>query len=202
VLLGFVIVGFFIWGRGVFCGWLCPFGALQELLAKLAQRLGVAQISLSHRLQRRLWPLKYVVLAGLMVAALQSATALGIAAEVEPFKTAITLQFARPWPFVLYVVLLLVAGLFVERAFCRFLCPLGAIMALGGKLRLISALKRRSECGSPCQLCARRCPIQAIAPDGRIDMDECFYCLDCQIIYYDVSACPPLVLQQRRTQAG
>jgi NosR/NirI family nitrous oxide reductase transcriptional regulator len=186
----------------VFCGWLCPFGALQELLAKLAQRLGVPPKALSYRLQLRLWPLKYVVLAGLVIAALQSAATLATAAEIEPFKTAITLQFARAWPFVLYAVLLLVGGLFVERAFCRFLCPLGAIMALGGKLRLVNVLKRRSECGSPCQLCARRCPIQAIAPDGRIDMDECFYCLDCQIIYSDAATCPPLVLQRRQIRAG
>ena len=51
-------------------------------------------------------------------------------AEVEPFKTAIILNFVRAWPFVAYAVALLVAGLFVERFYCRYLCPLGAALAI------------------------------------------------------------------------
>ena len=59
-------------------------------------------------------------------------------------------------------------------------------------------LRRYDECGSPCQLCARRCPIQAIAPSGSIVMDECFYCLDCQMLYHDAHQCPPLVWARKR----
>ena len=198
VLAIFVLISFFIWGRGVFCGWLCPFGALQELLAKIADWLRVPQLRLSHAVHRLLWPVKYVVLTGLVVVSFYSATLFGLAAEVEPFKTVITLRFERAWSFVSYALALLIIGLFVERAFCRFLCPLGAVMALGGKLRIFGTLKRRQQCGSPCQLCARRCPIQAIAPSGQINMDECFYCLDCQVIYHDVKLCPPLVANARR----
>jgi NosR/NirI family nitrous oxide reductase transcriptional regulator len=100
-------------------------------------------------------------------------------------------------------LVVLAAGLFVERAFCRFLCPLGAVMAIGGRLRLrrFTPLKRRAECGSPCQLCAKRCPIQAIEPSGAINMDECFYCLDCQVIHKDANVCPPLVNEARRKLA-
>jgi len=99
-------------------------------------------------------------------------------------------------------LVLLAAGLFVERAFCRFLCPLGAAMAIGGRLRLrrFTVLKRRKECGSPCQLCANRCPIQAIEPSGAINMDECFYCLDCQVIHNDATVCPPLVNEAKRNR--
>ncbi|HWA11662.1 MAG TPA: 4Fe-4S binding protein [Burkholderiales bacterium] len=200
VLLAFVAVSFVVWGRGVFCGWLCPFGALQELLAKLGRLAKVPQWSPSHKTHRRLWPLKYVSLAVLTLAALHGLQTMAIAAEVEPFKTVISMRMDRAWPFLAYALALLAAGLFVERAFCRFLCPLGAVMALGGKLRLrkFNALKRRAECGSPCQLCARRCPIQAIEPGGNINMDECFYCLDCQVIYHDAHVCPPLVVEARR----
>ncbi len=200
VLMGFVVISFVVWGRGVFCGWLCPFGAMQELLAKAARRLGIPEVSLSYRSHRALWSIKYVVLAILVGLSFYSMSAAGTAAEVEPFKTAISLQFARDWPYVVYAVTLLAIGLFTERFFCRFLCPLGAAMVLGGKLRLrrLSFLKRYGECGSPCQLCTRRCPIQAIAPDGGIVMDECFYCLDCQVLYNDAHQCPPLAQQRKR----
>jgi NosR/NirI family transcriptional regulator, nitrous oxide reductase regulator len=202
VLLAFVVASFVIWGRGVFCGWLCPFGALQELLAKLARVVRVPQWSPSYRAHRLLWPLKYVSLAVLAVATLYGLQTMAVAAEMEPFKTVISLRMDRTWPFVVYALLILAAGLFVERAFCRFLCPLGAAMAIGGKLRLrrFTPLQRRPECGSPCQLCARRCPIQAIAPSGAINMDECFYCLDCQVIHNDATVCPPLVNEARRNR--
>ncbi|HTT36915.1 MAG TPA: 4Fe-4S binding protein [Burkholderiales bacterium] len=202
VLLAFVVVSFVIWGRGVFCGWLCPFGALQELLAKLARVVRLPQWSPSYRTHRMLWRLKYVSLAVLAVAALHGLQTMAVAAEIEPFKTVISLRMDRAWPFVVYALVLLAAGLFVERAFCRFLCPLGAVMAIGGRLRLrrFMPLKRRPECGSPCQLCAKRCPIQAIEPSGAINMDECFYCLDCQVIHKDATVCPPLVNEARRNR--
>ena len=202
VLLAFVVVSFVIWGRGVFCGWLCPFGALQELLAKLARVVKFPQWSPSHRIHRMLWPLKYVSLAVLAVAAVHGLQTMAVAAEIEPFKTVISLRMDRTWPYVVFALVLLAAGLFVERAFCRFLCPLGAVMAIGGRLRLrrFTTLKRRAECGSPCQLCAKRCPIQAIEPSGAINMDECFYCLDCQIIHNDANVCPPLVYEAKRNR--
>ena len=134
----------------------------------------------------------------MVLAAFHAPTTLGTVAEVEPFKTAISLKFDRSWPYVAYAVGLLIVGLFVERAFCRFLCPLGAMLTIGGKLRLGNPLKRREECGSPCQLCSRRCPIQAITPTGQIRMDECFYCLDCQVIYHDAHSCPPLINKRKR----
>ena len=205
VLLAFVVVSFVIWGRGVFCGWLCPFGALQELLAKLARVVQLPQWSPSYRAHRMLWRLKYVSLAVLAVATLHGLQTMAVAAEIEPFKTVISLRMDRAWPYVVYALVILAAGLFVERAFCRFLCPLGAVMAIGGRLRSsrpplrrFTTLKRRPECGSPCQLCAKRCPIQAIEPSGEINMDECFYCLDCQVIHEDANVCPPLVNEAKR----
>ena len=201
LLAAFVAVTFFLFGRGIYCGWLCPFGALQELLGKAAQALRIRQFVPSYRTHQWLWPIKYVVLAVLVALSFHDMGIAGTAAEIEPFKTAISLRFDRAWPYVLYAGALLVAGVFVERFFCRFLCPLGAALAIGGKLRLRNPLKRRDECGTPCQLCARRCPINAIAPSGAIRMDECFYCLDCQVIYHDEHVCPPLVRARRRQVA-
>src|SRR5262249_12451562 len=104
VLLAFVVVSFVVWGRGVVCGWLGPFGALQELLAKLARVVRVPQWSLSYRAHRRLWPLKYVSLAVLAVATLHSLQTMAVAAEIEPFKTVISMRMQQAWPFVAYAL--------------------------------------------------------------------------------------------------
>ena len=117
----------------------------------------------------------------------------GATTEIEPFKTAITSKFTRAWPYVLYAAALLGVGLFSERAYCRFLCPLGGVLALLDRLHLIDLLKRRPECGNPCHLCERSCPVRAIEPTGKIVTAECFQCLDCQVEYYDDKRCPPLV---------
>jgi polyferredoxin len=114
------------------------------------------------------------------------------AVEAEPFKTAISSHFVRAWPYVVYAVALLSIGLFTERAFCRFFCPLGGVLALLDRLHLVELLKRRPECGSPCHLCERSCPVRAIERSGKIVMAECFQCLDCQVEYYDDQRCPPL----------
>ncbi len=187
-------------GRGVFCGWLCPFGALQELLAQVARFIRLPQWNPSARLQETLWLGKYAALAIVLGLVFLVPAAAPMAEEVEPFKTAINSVFARDWPFVLYAVAILSVGLFTERAFCRFLCPLGGALALIDRLHLLNVLKRRPECGSPCHLCERSCPVRAIEISGKIKTAECFHCLDCQVEYHDDERCPPLVRARRLSQ--
>jgi polyferredoxin len=184
-------------GRGVFCGWLCPFGALQELLAQLSRALDVPQWNPSAALEQRLRMGKYIAAIAVLMLGLTSIDPSGIATEVEPFKTAITAKFTRAWPYVLYAGALLAIGLFSERAYCRFLCPLGGVLAMLDRLHLIDLLKRRPECGNPCRLCERSCPVRAIEKTGKIVTAECFQCLDCQVDYEDDQRCPPLVLAAR-----
>ena len=201
ILWSFVAVALLFWGRGVFCGWLCPFGALQELLGRLARRLGVPQLSVPWGLHERLWQIKYVAFLGLFALSLGSMAMAVSAAEIEPFKTAITLRFQRAWPFVLFAAALLLGGMFVERLFCRYLCPLGAALARPARLRMFEWLKRHRQCGNPCQICAVGCPVQAIHPDGRINPNECIHCLKCQTLYFDDRACPALLERRRRREA-
>ncbi|WP_244607312.1 NosR/NirI family protein [Bosea sp. CS1GBMeth4] len=181
------------WGRGPFCGWLCPFGALQELTNNLAQWLRVPQIKVPWGLHERLWPVKYMIFLGLFGLSLYSVALAEVLAEVEPFKTAIILKFARDWPFVIYALTLLAAGLFIERFFCRYLCPLGAALAIPGRIRMFEWLKRWPECGSPCQRCAKECPVQSIHPEGQINVNECIYCMHCQELYHDDHRCPHMI---------
>jgi NosR/NirI family nitrous oxide reductase transcriptional regulator len=198
ILWSYVAVTLLFWGRGVFCGWLCPFGALQELLTSIAKRLRIPQLSLPFAVHERLWPLKYVIFLMLFALSLGGLALLHEATEVEPFKTAIVLRFARAWPFLIYPIALLVGALFMERFFCRYLCPLGGALAFPARMRMFEWLKRRWQCGLQCQICANQCPVQAIHPNGRINPNECIHCLNCQVTYYDDETCPPLVERRKR----
>jgi NosR/NirI family nitrous oxide reductase transcriptional regulator len=61
ILWGAVAAGLLFWGRGAYCGWLCPFGALQELLNRIAKLLRIPQAKLPWGLHERLWALKYII---------------------------------------------------------------------------------------------------------------------------------------------
>jgi transcriptional regulator of nitric oxide reductase len=189
MLWSFVAASMLFWGRGVFCGWLCPFGALQELLNEVARRIGLPQIAVPFGLHERLWMIKYVIFLGILAVSLHSIMAAFEMAEVEPFKTAITLKFIRDWPFVLYATAFLAVGLFIERFYCRYVCPLGAALAIPARMRMFEWLKRYRECGAECQVCARTCTVQAIHPLGQINPNECIYCLQCQANYLDKTVC-------------
>ncbi len=193
ILWASVAAGLLFWGRGPFCGWLCPFGALQELTNNLAQWLKVPQIRLPWGLHERLWPIKYIIFLGLFGLSLYSLALAEMFSEVEPFKTAIILKFAREWPFVIFALTMLAAGLFIERFYCRYVCPLGAALAIPGRIRMFEWLKRWPECGSPCQRCAKECPVQSIHPEGQINVNECIYCMHCQELYHDDQRCPHMI---------
>ncbi|SFP99048.1 NosR/NirI family transcriptional regulator, nitrous oxide reductase regulator [Pseudomonas borbori] len=202
ILWVFTAASILLWGRGVFCGWLCPFGALQELINEAARKLKIRQYDVPFAIHERLWAIKYIVLLVLFGISLESMTMAEKAAEVEPFKTAITLRFDRQWWFVAYAAVLLVINLFTRKVYCRYVCPLGAGLAITGRFRLFDWLKRRKECGNPCQLCANECEVQAIHPDGHINHNECHYCLDCQMTYHNEDKCPPLITKNKRAKRG
>ncbi|MEW5730014.1 MAG: 4Fe-4S binding protein, partial [Pseudomonadota bacterium] len=206
ILWAGVAAALILWGRGVFCGWLCPFGALQEFVNRAAKALRIPQVSVPWGVHERLWTLKYVIFIGLFGVALYQLAFAERLAEVEPFKTAIILKFVRDWPFVVYAVLLLAAGLFIERFFCRYLCPLGAALAIPARLRTMEWLKRHRECGNPCQRCANECPVQSIHPLGQINPNECIYCMHCQTLYWDEHRCPHMIQvrlkRERRAAMG
>ena len=200
ILWLFTAATMLLWNRGTFCGWLCPFGSLQELTNRMAKKLGVKQITVPHLLHTRLSAVKYVIFFGLLAISLYD---LGLAehfAEIEPFKTAIILKFMREWWFVLFAVALLAAGLFIERFFCRYLCPLGAAIAIPARFRIFDWLRRYKMCGNPCQICTHECPVQAIAPEGDIHPNECIQCLHCQVMYHHDQRCPQVVAVNKKKQ--
>jgi NosR/NirI family nitrous oxide reductase transcriptional regulator len=174
---------------------------LQELTNQIARALKIPQWELPWGLHERLWPIKYLIFLGLFGLSLASIPLAEQFAEVEPFKTAIILKFQRGWPFVLFAVIVLGMGLFIERFYCRYLCPLGAALAIPARIRMFAWLKRYHECGNPCQTCSQECPVQAIHPTGEINTNECINCLHCQVLYQSEAKCPVIVRQLKRRKA-
>ncbi|MBI5784285.1 MAG: 4Fe-4S binding protein [Rhodocyclales bacterium] len=198
LLIAYTAVTLLVWGRGAFCGWLCPFGALQEFVTLAARALRLPQLSLPAGVAGALARGRYAILAMLAGAAALAPASAEWLVEIEPFKTSITVGFAREWPFVAWAAGLLVAGVFVYKFFCRYLCPLGAALTLGGRLRRWDWLPRIDACGKPCQKCRRACTYDAIAPAGNIRYDDCFQCLDCVGLVHDVRRCGPQLLLARK----
>lgn len=201
VIWGVGILGFVLWGRGYFCGWLCPFGAMQEFFYHLGRALRLPEIKPDQVWDTRLKGVKYMVLAALVLVVVTAPSRLDQAIEIEPFKTAVTTFFMRELHYVAYAVGLLLISMVLFKGFCRYVCPLGAVMAIGGLLRGRQWIARRAECGSPCQLCKVRCNYNAIKPNGAIQYAECFQCPDCVTISEDAEKCVPLILAAKRSKS-
>jgi NosR/NirI family nitrous oxide reductase transcriptional regulator len=200
----FMVVTVVLWGRGLFCGWLCPFGSLQHLAYKLGTLLGLGRFQglLPKRVHDKLKWVKYGVFAVLVGVSFYSMELAEHLAEIEPFKTTFLVGVLnRGWPFAAFVAVILGISILSERPYCKYVCPLGAGLAVPSVFRLFG-LKRKQECVT-CTACAKGCGSHAIDAQGRIDQKECLLCLDCMVMYYDDHACPPLAKERKvREKAG
>jgi len=197
----FIIVTVFLFGRGLFCGWMCPFGSLSEAIFKIGRKLGLKrwQKPVPQAVHDRLKWLKYAIFFGLLAVSMFDMGLAEKLSEVEPFKTTFLVGVTnRAWPYGLFVAAILGVSLFIERPYCKYICPLGASLAMPSTFRWFG-LKRKQDCNS-CKACAVGCGAQAIDADGRIDHRECLHCLDCMVLYTDAKGCPPLSKERKRRE--
>ena len=188
----FIFITSLYWGRGIFCGWICPYGALSELVHKVAMRFGWKSKELPDRWHRIARNVRYVLLFGLVPIYLYSSELGERLAEVEPFKSTFLVPiWTREWFYIAWWTLLLVLSFVTYRPFCRYICPLGAGLSLFNSFR-IAGPKRRRFCSS-CKICARECEPRAFRADGSIDPRECLSCMECEATYNDPGKCPPLI---------
>ena len=178
-LLGYVtlaipVVTALIVGR-LYCGWICPAGALQELL----HRRNVAVV-VPPRIDRWLRQLKYFMLIALIWVI--RFTGEPVFEGMDPFKVAF--NFSGDTASAIALALILAASLFFYRPWCRYLCPMGALLGLVSRLSVFG-FTVSSHCIS-CKACTRACGVQALeasaSPTKRLTADdyECLRCADCR----------------------
>lgn len=195
-VFGLLILFGFVLGRLV-CGFLCPFGLVQDLLYKIK----TPKLTLPPGVDKRLRRLKYAVLAVMVIALPLLATdafgtgapafcqwicpagtltgGIPLAASNEPLRQALGWLFT--WKAAVLLIVL-VSSVFIYRPFCKYLCPLGAFYALFSKLSLVRMQVDQTAC-THCGACERRCQMQ-VSVLRDINSPECIRCGAC------AKACP------------
>jgi NapH/MauN family ferredoxin-type protein len=171
-----------------FCGWICPFGAIQDALHWLKRKLHVPTVTVPPRVDRVLRHGRFVVLGVVLVA---SATTLKLwFADYDPYVTLFGLSWifqpdlAAMWPALAILVAVLGISMLVERAFCRYLCPLGGVLSILGRFSILRIRRSASAC-TDCNLCNKPCPVGIdVARAAPVVSADCIGCLEC------VATCP------------
>ncbi|MDI6827889.1 MAG: 4Fe-4S binding protein [Armatimonadota bacterium] len=168
-------------GGRLVCGWICPFGLLQDALYKIRTR----KITLPYQLTF----VKYVLLVGLVFAV--PFLLPGRPYTYCNFCPAGTLESAIPWAFmgissgswwsfitrITILLGVLILAVLASRSFCRVLCPLGALFALFNRFSLFR-LKMTIKTCDGCGICQAKCPVE-IDPVSQMNTAECIRCLEC-----------------------
>ncbi len=181
-----VIMG--LWGR-LYCGRVCAFGSLTQLIDKVIPAKW--RVNIPRPIEQRANNIKYGVLVFVIVYYLMTHDPL-IYRFVEPFWMFTLQGLPIMW---VGLAVLLTATLFVRNLYCRFLCPLGAFIALASTVSAFR-IPRWSECNT-CKICEKTCEWGAIR-GPKIVVTECVRCDDCERLYANKKKCPHWLIIQRK----
>jgi NosR/NirI family nitrous oxide reductase transcriptional regulator len=189
LLATFTVLSTVLWGR-LYCGRMCAFGALTQLMDSVVP--AGWRHDVPARLERRAAAIKYVVLGSAILYFIVTRDR-SIYRYIEPFW-----MFSLHGSLVMWIGLgaLLVATVFVRNLYCRFLCPVGAALGVLSNLTVFR-IKRWKECNT-CKTCEKACQWGAIQ-GPRIIKSECVRCDDCERLYMDEKKCPHWIIIRRRS---
>jgi len=182
VKLGAFIITALAFSR-YYCGWFCPHGIIQELLHH--DRL---KVQVPPAVDRKLKIIKYIMLAvSILLVILWHYR---LFHHIGPFKALFNL---RGTPLLIaFLAFWLVLSVYIERPYCRYFCPGGALLALMGRVSLWAVRVRKNAHCVKCMQCVKNCPVGAIEiKKDRVSIrqSECIVCRECEQI------CPQGVLR-------
>ncbi len=179
--------------RSAFCGWICPLGFIQDLMHNLSAWLQKRSVTLRKAFRslgergRQTWAFldKYLrfVKYGVLVWAVTGAAVYGVMVfrDYDPWSALINITEWTFTPGMVILGLTLVGSVFVERPWCRYACPLGAISGLLGKLSPVY-IKREAEACTSCKICSKTCPmgleVHTVTTITSVDCISCLECVD------------------------
>ena len=187
ILFGAIVVLGIVLSR-FFCGWFCAFGALQGVFGWLGKKIFGRRFTVPQKLDAVLRWVKYPVLAAVIYFTWRAGDL--IIRPYDPLAAFGHLSAGLPavWAefsvgLVILVAVLLLSMLY-ERAFCKYICPLGAVNAILGRIPLFRIKRVASTCIS-CSKCDKVCPMNIDVSHGdAINSPECISCMEC------VTVCP------------
>lgn len=164
----------------VFCGWVCPLGTFQEWIANIGRKIFKRKYNhmIPYKLDQVLRYLRYGVLVWVIYMTAVSGKL--IFADVDPYFALFnfwTSEVAIGGLIVLGVTI--AASMFIERPWCKYACPYGALLGLTNLFRVFKIRRNETEC-KVCKICTRDCPMNIPVHAVKVVRDpQCISCLEC-----------------------
>ncbi len=180
----------FVWGR-YFCGFVCSLGAMQDLFWLIGRKIPFKPV-ISGKADKALKFVKFGVLAFVVIAV----WTFGVTGDAVWSPWTVFGMYASPWKGVpaqavilsvggILLLITMAGSLFIERFFCKYFCPLGALFTIVSYLRIFKIKREAGKCNGSCRLCTRKCSMSIpIHKYEKVDSGECINCMKC------VTVCP------------
>lgn len=163
----------------VFCGWVCPLGSIQEWIARLGKRLGIhGKLKLSRKTDLLLRNTRYALLIWIIYVTARSGQL--IFTDYDPYYALFNFWSGEvAFSAMLILSATLVLALVIERPWCKYACPLGALLGISNLIRVFGIHRSENTCTS-CQLCSKACPMGIeVANLKSIRNPQCISCYEC-----------------------